>query len=68
MKEFKAFQRVNLKPGKKKPVLIEVPYERLALVNQDLETVVEPGRFEVMIGNSSRDQDMPKDRFEIGEE
>jgi hypothetical protein len=34
-------------------------------VNQHLETVVEPGEFEVMIGGSSRDQDLLKDKFEV---
>jgi beta-glucosidase len=65
VKELKGFQRVDLKPGEKKRVLFEVPYERLALVNQDLETVVEPGEFEVMVGGSSRDGDLLKDRFAV---
>ena len=65
VKELKAFQRVELKPGEKRTVLLEVPYERLALVNQDLEAVVEPGEFEIMVGGSSRDQDLLKDRFEV---
>lgn len=65
VKELKAFQRVNLKPGERKTVLLEVPYERLALVNRNLETVVEPGEFEVMVGSSSRDQDLLKDKFEV---
>ncbi len=64
LKELKAFQRVMLKPGEKRTVRLEVPYERLALVNRNMETVVEPGEFEVMVGGSSRDQDLLKDRFE----
>jgi hypothetical protein len=46
-------------------VQLEVPYERLALVNQYLETVVEPGEFEVMVGGSARDQDLLKDTLEV---
>jgi len=65
VKELKAFQRVDLKPGEVKTVRLEVPYERLALVNQDLEAVVEPGEFEVMVGSSSRDQDLLKDTFVV---
>jgi len=65
VKELKAFQRVGLEPGEKKAVLLEVPYERLALVNQNLETVVEPGEFEVMVGSSSRDQDLLKNKFKV---
>jgi beta-glucosidase len=64
VKELKAFQRVELQPGEKKTVQLEVPYERLALVNQRLETVVEPGEFEVMVGGSSRDEDLLKGTFE----
>jgi len=63
--ELKAFQRVELEPGEKKTVRLEVPYERVALVNRDLETVVEPGEFEVMVGNSSRDEDLLKDKFVV---
>jgi beta-glucosidase len=65
VKELKGFQRVDLKPGEKKTVRLEVPYERLALVNKDLETVVEPGEFEVMVGSSSRDQDLLKGTFVV---
>ena len=46
-------------------VRLEVPYERLALVNRDLETVVEPGEFEVMVGNSSRDEDLLNGKFVV---
>jgi len=65
VKELKAFQRVDLKPREKKTVRLEVPYEQLALVNQDLETIVESGEFEVMVGNSSQDRDLLKDKFEV---
>jgi hypothetical protein len=30
-----------------------------------METVVEPGQFEVMVGKSCRDEDLLKDRFEV---
>jgi len=66
VKELKAFQRVDLAPGEVKTVSLEVPYERLALVNRDLEMVVEPGEFEVMVGGSSRDADLLKATFVVG--
>jgi beta-glucosidase len=56
---------VELAPGEKKTVDLEVHYNQLALVNAALETVVEPGTFEVMVGSSSRDEDLLKDRFEV---
>jgi beta-glucosidase len=65
VKELKAFQRVALEPGEKKTVQFEIPYAQLALVNADVETVVEPGTFEVMVGSSSRDKDLLKDTFEV---
>jgi beta-glucosidase len=68
IKELKAFQRVALLPGERKTVNLEVPFDRLSLVNQNLETVVEPGAFEVMVGPSSRDQDLLLDRFHVLED
>jgi beta-glucosidase len=66
VKELKAFRRVELAPGERQTVQFEIPYVQLALVNADLETVVEPGTFEVMVGSSSRDKDLLKNTFEVG--
>ena len=46
-----------------KTVTLEVPYDRLALVNESLETVVEPGEFEVMVGNRPAIEIMLKASF-----
>ena len=56
---------MDLKSGEKVTVRLEVPYERLALVNRELETVVEAGEFEVMVGNSSRDEDLLNGKFVV---
>ena len=64
VKELKAFQRVTLEPGEERTIWLEVPYERLALIDRNLESVVEPGKFEVMVGSSSRDGDLLIDVFE----
>ena len=64
-KELQAFARVELAPGETRTVELQVAYERLALVNQELETVVEPGEFEVMVGGSSRDCDLLKTTFVV---
>ncbi|MFO8006540.1 MAG: glycoside hydrolase family 3 N-terminal domain-containing protein [Candidatus Brocadiia bacterium] len=66
-RELKAFSRVELEAGERKTVRLEVPVERLALVNPDLERVVEPGEFELMIGPSSRDDDLHKIQFRVVE-
>jgi len=60
VKELKGFERVTLAPGETKTVSLEIAPEHLAFYNIDMEHVVEPGEFEIMIGNSSRDQDLQK--------
>ncbi len=65
LKELQGFARVDLAPGETKRIQLSLAYEQLALVNAELQTVVEPGTFEVMVGGSSRDEDLLKDRFEV---
>lgn len=60
VKELKGFQRITLAPGETKTVALEIAPEHLAFYNIDMEYVVEPGIFEIMVGNSSRDQDLEK--------
>lgn len=47
------FERVTLKPGEKKTVEFPVTPEMLRIWNRDMERVVEPGVFELMVGPSS---------------
>jgi beta-glucosidase len=60
VKELKGFQKVFLDPGKKKTVRLEITPESLAFFDIDMNYVVEPGEFEIMIGNSSRDRDLQR--------
>jgi len=60
VKELKGFQRITLAPGETKTVSLEIAPEHLAFYDIDMEYVVEPGEFEIMVGNSSRDQDLQK--------
>jgi beta-glucosidase len=60
VKELKGFQRVTLRPGETKTVSFEITPELLALYDVGMKYVVEPGEFVIMIGNSSRDQDLTK--------
>jgi beta-glucosidase len=53
VKELAGFERVTLEPGEKRTVTFTVGAEALALVGQDMKRVVEPGRFEIMVGTSS---------------
>jgi beta-glucosidase-like glycosyl hydrolase len=52
-KELRGFERVTLAPGEKKAVTFTLGPEALSLVNRQMQRVVEPGRFDVMVGTSS---------------
>jgi beta-glucosidase len=60
VKELKGFQKVSLKPGKKKTVSLDITPELLAFYDVKMKFTVEPGEFEIMAGNSSRDTDLQK--------
>jgi beta-glucosidase len=60
VKELKGFLRVSLKPGETRTVTLPILPEHLAFTNIDREHVVEPGDFEIMVGTSSRDQDLSR--------
>jgi beta-glucosidase len=60
VKELKAFQKVLLSPGETKTVALDISPESLAFYDIKLKYVVEPGDFEIMVGNSSRDVDLQK--------
>jgi beta-glucosidase len=60
LKELKGFERVSLQPGETKTVAFDITPESLAFYGIDMKYAVEPGQFEIMIGNSSRDCDLQK--------
>ncbi len=49
------FERVALQPGETKTVSFKLPASALELINRAGQHVVEPGKFQVMIGSSSDD-------------
>ena len=55
VQELKGFSRVSLDPGEMKPVKFRLLPEDLALLDSGLNSVVEPGVFQVMLGSSSYD-------------
>ncbi len=55
LKELKAFERVTLEAGERRTVHFEIPVEHLSLVDEGFHFVVEPGEFELMVGESSAD-------------
>jgi beta-glucosidase len=60
VKELKGFAKVNLKPGETQTVSFELTPEHLAFHDIDMRFTVEPGEFTLMVGTSSRDQDLQR--------
>jgi len=60
VKELKGFGRITLGAGETATVMFDITAEHLGFYNIDMKYVVEPGDFEIMTGNSSRDQDLQK--------
>lgn len=53
IKALKAFQKVGLNPSQTKQITLKIPVQELYLYNKNYERVVEPGAFEIQVGNSS---------------
>jgi beta-glucosidase len=53
VQELKGFRRVHLKPGESKKVEFPLGFEELSFYDVNMKRIVEPGRFEVMVGGSS---------------
>lgn len=60
IKELKAFRKVRLQPGETATVSFDITPASLAFYDIDMKYTVEPGDFELMVGNSSRDADLKK--------
>ncbi len=60
VKELKGFQKISLRPGEAQTVALDITPESLAFYDIHMKYVVEPGEFEIMAGNSSRDADLQK--------
>lgn len=54
VKELKGFERVSLAPGETKQVELAITPASLQFFNRDMDRVVEPGEFEIMVGSSSQ--------------
>lgn len=64
IQKLSAFKRITLKPGETKPVTFKLPPERLKIWDLQMQPVVEPGEFKVMIGSASDDIRLT-DSFEV---
>lgn len=63
VKLLKGFQRITLQPGETRSVRFEVGREQLEFWGSAMQKVVEPGKFELMVGGSS--QNLTTISFEV---
>ena len=55
VKELKGFKRIHFQAGEARTLVFELPIDLLALYDEAMQLVVEPGTIQVMIGSSSED-------------
>jgi beta-glucosidase len=60
VKELKGFEKVTLRPGETKKIAFNITPDSLAFYDIKMKYVVEPGEFTIMVGSSSRDEDLQK--------
>nr|WP_294861381.1 glycoside hydrolase family 3 protein [uncultured Fluviicola sp.] len=53
--ELKGFQRIHLKAGESKKVFFKITPDLLSQLDLNLNSVVEPGEFRIMLGSSSKE-------------
>ena len=64
-RELKAFKRVELEPGETKTVAFDIPVADCTIVDPDANRIVEPGEFELLVGHSSRREDLKRAVFTV---
>ncbi len=55
VKELKGYERITLAPGESRTIRILLTPEELSLLDRNMQQVVEPGVFEILVGSSSAD-------------
>ena len=64
-RELKAFRRVELQPGESATIEFDIPVADCTIVYPDARRIVEPGEFELLIGHSSRREDLKRATFTV---
>jgi beta-glucosidase len=67
VKELKGFQRISLAPGETQTVAFDVTPAHLSFYDIDMAFRVEPGEFRLMVGPSSRDEDLQAVTLHVGD-
>lgn len=65
LKLLKGFERITLKAGETKTVSFDLGFDELALLDQDMKKVVEPGDFTISVGASSVEKDLKKIKLKV---
>ncbi len=65
VRELKGFSRVHLEPGETKTVQFSITPDKLSFLNEDMKRVVEPGTFSILVGPSSRTDQLLTVKLEI---
>ena len=60
VKELKGFAKIALAAGETKTVTLDITPKALAFYDIHMKYTVEPGEFEIMVGNSSREADLQR--------
>ncbi|RPD91762.1 glycosyl hydrolase [Aureibaculum marinum] len=55
VKVLKAFKKIELQPSEYKTIEFSIPIKEFGLWDKDMNYIVEPGEFEIMIGSSAED-------------
>ncbi|GIG24850.1 exo-beta-d-1,3/1,6-glucosidase [Cellulomonas denverensis] len=64
-KELKTFRQADVAPGASVTVELELPVAECTIVDAAGNRVVEPGAFELLVGRSSRDEDLLRAGFTV---
>ncbi len=64
-RELKAFRCVTLEPGETATVVFDIPVCDCTIADADANRIVEPGEFELLIGHSSRRDDLKRTTFTV---
>jgi len=64
-KELKAYAQADVAPGTSVDVTVDLAVADCTIVDAAGRRVVEPGRFDVLVGRSSRDADLLRASFEV---
>ncbi len=64
-KELKRYHKVFVEAGEKRTITFDLGAEDLAFFDEHMKWGVEKGAFSIMVGNSSRDEDLKTQTFEL---